>query len=490
MKKLLLLFCIGSFSATAQDLCGQSGTLSSDIEAQIQANSGPSDGGCSYTVRLFIHLVRHSNGTGGQDASVIPTILNNLASVYNPNNIAFQYLGYDEILNDTYYNFLPKDAKYFQLIQINQKANAINMYLLDNQSMNGGVAVPGSNNMAMGGSYSVPGTNQAQLLVPSLGVAHEIGHCLGLYHTFESSFGDEFVNGSNCQTAGDLVCDTPAEPVDLIFTENSSCARTITRKDANGDFYNWIVTNIMNYCRPSCWSSFTNGQALRMKSTIGMGPDIAGAILQTPLYVGGVYKYGINTFGIYSANNGISVSSSANTVSIQLPNFGSATSYVWTVNNQSGSVNYSSNGRYANITLGGGATFKVTCHASNTCGSIDISFNCYNYSGTYRMAAYPNPANQDLSVAAYKSDDEQAAQADNQAAQSASTSSDQPINDKNLVDVDATVQLVDGKNQVIRNGKLEKGKLTFSTMDLPNGTYFLSIKDSEKTIQKQIVIQH
>lgn len=52
-------------------------------------------------------------------------------------------------------------------------------------------------------------------------IAHEVGHYLGLLHTFgvndfNSRHGrpitDEFVSGSNCQIAGDLLCDTPADP--------------------------------------------------------------------------------------------------------------------------------------------------------------------------------------------------------------------------------------------------------------------------------------
>ena len=39
---------------------------------------------------------------------------------------------------------------------------------------------------------------------------HEMGHLIGLFHPWESQFGLECVNGSNCATAGDLLCDTPA----------------------------------------------------------------------------------------------------------------------------------------------------------------------------------------------------------------------------------------------------------------------------------------
>jgi hypothetical protein len=38
-----------------------------------------------------------------------------------------------------------------------------------------------------------------------------MGHNLGLLHTFEEP-PKEYVDESNCNTAGDLVCDTSADP--------------------------------------------------------------------------------------------------------------------------------------------------------------------------------------------------------------------------------------------------------------------------------------
>lgn len=91
-------------------------------------------------------------------------------------------------------------------------------------------------------------------------VAHEMGHVLSLAHTHEGG-GSELVDGSNCATAGDQVCDTPADPGGG-FT---GCTYTGTAVDANGDPYNPLTNNMMSYMASSCRTSFTPGQGDKMR---------------------------------------------------------------------------------------------------------------------------------------------------------------------------------------------------------------------------------
>lgn len=97
-------------------------------------------------------------------------------------------------------------------------------------------------------------------------LAHEMGHYLGLYHTFEG-FG--CVN-NDCTRDGDRVCDTPP---DGAINDPSSCNQpqnscstdtlsgfTVDVPDLTADF--------MDFGNDNCHNEFTAGQGARMRATI------------------------------------------------------------------------------------------------------------------------------------------------------------------------------------------------------------------------------
>lgn len=92
-------------------------------------------------------------------------------------------------------------------------------------------------------------------------MSHEMGHYFGLFHTWETSMGVETNNGSNCTTAGDLLCDTPPDAFPINF---NGCSYSDNQTDPNGEFLTPIVGNIMSYHPATCKSPFTIMQLNRM----------------------------------------------------------------------------------------------------------------------------------------------------------------------------------------------------------------------------------
>lgn len=202
--------------------------------------------------------------------------------------------------------------------------------------------------------------------------------------------------------------------------------------------------------------------------------------------IGGTYSYGYSTYNV-EGSTGIAVSSSSNTIYFNLTNpwdQNPNTRYSWTVNSQSGNVSRNLSGKAGSITLGGGSYCNVTCTVNTPCGnSIPVSFNCYNYSG-FRMVAYPNPVNSELTISAVKSSDSDNFDSPNVASESAITDNSE------LTDVDVDVRLVDANNQTIKSGKLNKGQFKIPVSKLPNGIYYLRMSLGNKKVDKQIMIQH
>lgn len=84
---------------------------------------------------------------------------------------------------------------------------------------------------------------------------HEVGHYLGLYHTFDGGCG----NAGACYTTGDLVCDTLREQ-----NPRFGCPGNATSCGGSPD----PIHNYMDYTDDLCMWEFTPEQARRMRCTL------------------------------------------------------------------------------------------------------------------------------------------------------------------------------------------------------------------------------
>ncbi|MBS1661946.1 MAG: gliding motility-associated C-terminal domain-containing protein, partial [Bacteroidetes bacterium] len=107
---------------------------------------------------------------------------------------------------------------------------------------------------------SVFGTSYANDIV----VAHEMGHYLGLYHTFEGG-----CTNTDCSIDGDRVCDTPPDQ----STAGVACNQPVNScsTDALSGFssdQNDLTSDYMDYGNYNCMKVFTQGQSDRMNAAI------------------------------------------------------------------------------------------------------------------------------------------------------------------------------------------------------------------------------
>jgi len=87
-------------------------------------------------------------------------------------------------------------------------------------------------------------------------LTHEVGHWLGLYHTFNNGCGNDLC------AEGDYVCDTPPA-----INPNFGCPTINSCTNDSPDVSDQIE-NYMDYSNDVCKSIFTEGQATRMHNTL------------------------------------------------------------------------------------------------------------------------------------------------------------------------------------------------------------------------------
>ncbi len=96
-------------------------------------------------------------------------------------------------------------------------------------------------------------------------LTHEMGHYLGLYHTFQGGCPND-----DCLLDGDRVCDTPPDQSTAAVPCNATvntCSTDVNASDPNNPFItdqNDMFWNYMDYGDFGCYSAFTAGQTERM----------------------------------------------------------------------------------------------------------------------------------------------------------------------------------------------------------------------------------
>ncbi|KAJ0332567.1 hypothetical protein COL922a_011285 [Colletotrichum nupharicola] len=229
-------------------------------------------------INVYWHVVASSQSVSGGylTQATLDEQLAVLNTAYAPHDISFVEAGADWTVNS---DWAADRAEVAMKTALRKGTYAdVNVYFVASSPYLGyarfpQTITPGSADFNLDGvvvlSTTVPGGSYEEY---SLGhtATHEIGHWLGLFHTFQ---------GNACSGDGDSVDDTPYEAEVNIPSATRQSERSSANKSQQESYGCQIgrdtcpnsagtdsVTNYMNYSDDECFTGFSNGQQSRIYS--------------------------------------------------------------------------------------------------------------------------------------------------------------------------------------------------------------------------------
>jgi hypothetical protein len=208
------------------------------------------------TINVYFHVIR--KGTSVSTGNITSTMINNqinvLNTAYAPRGWSFRLVSVDRTTNSNWYSLRFGSSAEVQMKNALRRGSAddLNIYTLNpGDGLLGWATFPWTyaGNPKKDGIVllhsTLPGGNAYPYHLGDT-ATHEVGHWMGLYHTFQGG----------CKKTNDKVNDTPAE-------RNPAYGCPIGRNTCSGTGSD-PIRNFMDYTDDSCMNQFSSGQDTRM----------------------------------------------------------------------------------------------------------------------------------------------------------------------------------------------------------------------------------